>query len=161
MERRISLLVAVLVCGGLFTGRGSAASRRRLYSGQPPQECLPDPESANIGDRASCTFTRSVDVDASRIPARIPFVSCKCPGLLCKVGGDYRCQEVKETFHVAHFNLRRGSIINETLEVVTSCVCAVGRSTRASSSGVFLRTVDTRDNETAWQRNSGGLLVVR
>lgn len=160
MERRLTALAAVLVFCGLFIDSGSAASWRRLISGRPSQECIPDPGSASIGDRASCTFTRSVDVDESRLPTRIPFVNCKCPGLLCRDGGDYRCHEIKETFHVMHFNLRSGSIRNETLEVVTSCVCAVARSTRASSSGVYLRTVDTRGNETEFRRNSGGLMVI-
>lgn len=161
MERRFKALAAVLLFCGLFIDSCPAASWRRLYPGRTSQECIPDPESASIGDRATCTFTRSVDVDGNRLPTRIPFVSCKCPGLLCKVGGDYRCHEVKETFHVMHFNRRIGSIRNETLEVVTSCVCAAARSTRASSSGVYLRTVDTRGNDTVFHRNGGELITAR
>lgn len=160
MERGLSALAAVLVLGSLFIGSVSAASWRRAHAGRLSQECIPNPGSASIGDRASCTFTRSVDVDENRIPARIPFVSCKCPGQLCKDGGDYRCHEVKETFHVMLFNRRIGSIRNETLEMVMSCVCAVSRSTRASSSGVVIRTIDTRANSTQWNRNSGGIIMV-
>lgn len=160
MERGLSALAAVLVLGSLFIGSVSAASWRGAHPGRLSQECIPNPGSASIGDRASCTFTRSVDVDENRIPARIPFVSCKCPGQLCKDGGDYRCHEVKETFHVMLFNRRIGSIRNETLEMVMSCVCAVSRSTRASSSGVVIRTIDTRGNSTQWNRNSGGIIMV-
>lgn len=140
MEPGLSALAAVLVFGGLFIDIGSAEPWRSLYEWQLNQVCAPDPESASIGDRASCTFTRSVDVDENRIPARIPFVSCKCPGRFCQDGGDFWCHEVRETFHVMLFNHREGPARNETLEVVTSCVCVMSRSARASSSGAVTRT---------------------
>lgn len=147
----LSALATVLVFGGLYIDSGSAESWSSLHLWRLNPECVPDAESSSIGDRASCTFTRSVDVDENRIPARIPFVSCKCPGLFCKEDVRFRCHEVKETFHVMLFNRREGSARNETLEVVTSCVCAAGRSTRASSSGVVERTENSVLNGTEWR----------
>lgn len=158
MERGLSPLAAVLVFGGFFIDIGSAESWRSQYDWQRNQVCAPDPESASIGDRATCTFTRSVDVDENRIPARIPVVSCKCLGRFCKDGGDFRCHEVRETFHVMFFNRREGHARNKTLEVVTSCVCAVGRSAQASSSGAVKRT---ELNATDWRSNRYELILGR
>ncbi|KAH7984924.1 hypothetical protein HPB52_024433 [Rhipicephalus sanguineus] len=88
--------------------------------------CAPQPRGASIGERATCTFTTTVDVDATRVPAELPVVKCNCPGNLCRSDGDYRCQEVRSTFRVAY---RGGTeLVNGTVELTTSCVCAVSRT---------------------------------
>ncbi|KAH7974262.1 hypothetical protein HPB49_013358 [Dermacentor silvarum] len=98
--------------------------------------CSPVPQSADIGDRATCPFTVTVDADPERIPAELPVMKCNCPDSLCSVAGDYRCQEVRSTFRVA---FRAGGsssqLTNKTLELPTSCVCVVARSASGQTGG--------------------------
>ncbi|KAH7976737.1 hypothetical protein HPB52_018737 [Rhipicephalus sanguineus] len=55
--------------------------------------CSPVPQSSDIGDRATCPFTVTVDTNRERIPAELPMMKCNCPDSLCSTAGDYRCQE--------------------------------------------------------------------
>lgn len=95
--------------------------------------CEADPTARNIGDRATCTYTRSVDRDDSRIPPEIPMVKCRCRDSLCRDLGDFRCKEVREKILVAY---RKGAgsleYQNKTFEVTTACVCAANRSVKTS-----------------------------
>ncbi|KAH7974771.1 hypothetical protein HPB49_019245 [Dermacentor silvarum] len=123
------------------------------------EACIPDGESSNIGDRASCTFTRIVDVDSNRFPSRIPTVSCKCPGLLCSPLGDFRCHEIKEQLAVV-FRARNGAFRNDTIEVTVSCVCALSRSRQAD--GIGIRVVNHAENrDQAATPFGSGTLVAR
>lgn len=100
--------------------------------------CAPQPESFGIGGRATCTFRKVVDIDSHRIPPAIPSVRCKCPGSLCSSLGDYRCVEVKDSLQVSYRSpTSPASLVNKTLEVTTSCVCAASRSVHADADGVF------------------------
>lgn len=103
--------------------------------------CTPRPEASTVGERATCTFTMDVDVDPARIPPRLPVVKCNCPGSLCNIIGDYRCTEVRNTIHVSYRDGSGGSKLrNGTIELATSCVCAIGRSASANAGGT--RTQD-------------------
>ncbi|KAH9363747.1 hypothetical protein HPB48_006767 [Haemaphysalis longicornis] len=98
--------------------------------------CTPRPDAYNIEDRATCPFTMAVDVDSTRIPSELPVVKCNCPDNLCSSVGDYRCKEVRNTIHVAYRDGTGGSKLrNGTIELTTSCVCAVGRSAPAEPIG--------------------------
>ncbi|KAH7974773.1 hypothetical protein HPB49_019247 [Dermacentor silvarum] len=95
--------------------------------------CTPSPTSANIGDRATCPFTMTTDVDPARIPSELPVTKCNCPDSRCSDVGDYRCQEVRSTFRVA-YRVGGGTsseLTNKTVELTTSCVCIVNRSAGA------------------------------
>lgn len=103
--------------------------------------CSPRPEGSSIGERATCPFTVAVDVDPTRIPSELPVVKCNCLDYLCSPIGDYRCMEVRNTIHVAFRDGDGASKLrNGTLELATSCVCAVGRSVKANTGG--FRTQD-------------------
>lgn len=96
--------------------------------------CTPMPQSSNIGDRATCPFTMSVDADPHRIPSELPVTKCNCLDSRCSDAGDYRCQEVKSTFQVA-YRADGGGLVNKTLELTTSCVCIVYKSALAVFGG--------------------------
>uniref|UniRef100_A0A147BTN6 Uncharacterized protein n=1 Tax=Ixodes ricinus TaxID=34613 RepID=A0A147BTN6_IXORI len=95
------------------------------------ENCDPDARSLNIGDRATCTFTRHVDVDSTRIPPEIATVKCNCRDSLCSKLGDFRCQEVTETIKVAFVNETSSVVRRESKEVTVACVCAINRSAGA------------------------------
>lgn len=104
---------------------------------EPTGICAPQPESFGIGGRATCTFKKVVDIDSQRIPPAIPSVQCKCPGSLCSSLGDYRCVEVRDSLQVSYRSPRSpASLVNKTLDVTTSCVCAATRSAGAKDDGV-------------------------
>ncbi|KAK8765947.1 hypothetical protein V5799_007262 [Amblyomma americanum] len=100
--------------------------------------CSPVPQSSEIGDRATCPFTMTVDVDPNRIPAELPVVKCNCAGSICSDRGDFRCQEVRSTFKVAYRKVG-GSPASEltdgTVDLTTSCVCVVSKSRIALTGG--------------------------
>nr|XP_037273636.1 uncharacterized protein LOC119165626 isoform X2 [Rhipicephalus microplus] len=105
------------------------------------ERCAPRPESYSIDNRASCTFTRIIDIDSRRIPPEIASVKCKCPGSICSDGGDFRCHEVKQTVKVSYprngaCGSRSATLVNKTLEVTTACVCASSRSLSAAEDGL-------------------------
>nr|XP_050032413.1 uncharacterized protein LOC126528603 [Dermacentor andersoni] len=89
--------------------------------------CLPTPQSIDLGDRCTCPFTTSIDVDPARIPPALPMVKCKCPGILCTMLGDFRCTEVSNTFSVVHPAVD-GSFAPKNVVLSTSCVCATSRT---------------------------------
>ncbi|KAG0437029.1 hypothetical protein HPB47_017640 [Ixodes persulcatus] len=95
------------------------------------ENCDPDAKSQNIGDRATCTFTRHVDVDSTRIPPEIATVKCNCRDSLCSKLGDFRCQEVTETITVAFVNESSSVVRRQSKEVTVACVCAINRSAGA------------------------------
>uniref|UniRef100_A0A147BH77 Interleukin-17 n=1 Tax=Ixodes ricinus TaxID=34613 RepID=A0A147BH77_IXORI len=97
----------------------------------PTGDCQAQPQSQFIGDRSSCTFTRLVDRDSSRIPSEIPTVSCRCPDSLCSLLGDFRCREVTETFPVKYKRGRQPRYRSGTVNVTIACVCAMNRSIRS------------------------------
>nr|XP_050031525.1 interleukin cytokine-related protein 17.1-like [Dermacentor andersoni] len=110
-------------------------------------KCAPQPNSYGIGNRATCTFTRVLDIDSHRIPPEIPSVKCKCPGNLCSPTGDFRCQEVREKIKVSYPRWNGGSLWslqNKTVDVTTACVCAMNRAVRADDDGD--RTLDVMYN---------------
>ncbi|KAH8031129.1 hypothetical protein MRX96_046960 [Rhipicephalus microplus] len=102
--------------------------------------CSPQPGGVSIGERATCTFTTTVDVDDTRVPAELPVVKCNCLGNLCRSDGDYRCREVRSTFHVAY----RGNaeLVNGTVKLATSCVCAASRTALAGAGGIRTSNVN-------------------
>ncbi|KAG0419104.1 hypothetical protein HPB47_004365 [Ixodes persulcatus] len=93
--------------------------------------CEPSAKSYYIGDRATCTFTRSVDFDVDRIPPTIITFKCNCRDSLCTTTGDFRCQEVKETMTVAYVNATSSVVRKESMEVTLACVCATSRSAQS------------------------------
>ncbi|XP_075525158.1 uncharacterized protein LOC142557309 [Dermacentor variabilis] len=94
--------------------------------------CTPNPKSPDLGDRATCPFTMTVDVDPTRIPAVMPVTKCNCPDSRCNYMGDYRCQEVRSTFRLAYrVDGNSSELTRKTVELTTSCVCIVGRSAGA------------------------------
>ncbi|XP_002399762.2 uncharacterized protein LOC8023263 [Ixodes scapularis] len=95
------------------------------------ENCEPDAKSQDIGDRATCTFTRHVDVDSTRIPPEIASVKCNCRDSLCSKLGDFRCQEVTETIKVAFVNETSSVVRRQSKEVTVACVCAINRSAGA------------------------------
>ncbi|XP_075525159.1 uncharacterized protein LOC142557310 [Dermacentor variabilis] len=153
-------VVAALVffVGCLLLIGSSARSTARTRSRASIEACIPDGESSSIGDRASCTFTRVVDVDSNRFPSRIPTVSCKCPGTLCSPLGDFRCQEVKEQLQVV-FHAGNGAFRNDTIEVTVSCVCALSRSSPAGGIGVRVVNEGKKRDEAATRFGSGVLIA--
>ncbi|CAN7939755.1 unnamed protein product [Ixodes hexagonus] len=97
--------------------------------------CDPNTQSANIGDRATCTFTRHVDADPTRVPPEIATVKCNCRDSLCSKLGDFRCQEVTETMTVAYVNVTSSVLRRESKAVTVACVCATNRSLGAIGGG--------------------------
>lgn len=117
----------------------AANSRAALYNGDSGI-CAPQPQSFVVGSRATCTFTKVVDIDSHRIPPAIPSVRCKCPGSRCSSRGDFRCVEVKDSLQVSYRSSKSPTeLVNKTIDVTTSCVCAMSQSMTAKSTGV-LRT---------------------
>ncbi|KAL1471342.1 hypothetical protein MTO96_023721 [Rhipicephalus appendiculatus] len=103
--------------------------------------CVPRPESYSVENRATCTFTRVVDIDSRRIPSEIASVKCKCPGSICSDRGDFRCLEVKQTVKVSYprngaCGSRSAVLVNKTVEVTTACVCALSRTLSAAEDGL-------------------------
>ncbi|KAL1467195.1 hypothetical protein MTO96_026236 [Rhipicephalus appendiculatus] len=98
--------------------------------------CSPVPQSSEIGDRATCPFTLTVDINHERIPAELPMMKCNCPDSLCSTVGDYRCQELRSTFRVAfRYGASSSQLTNKTVELPTSCVCVVARSASGQTGG--------------------------
>lgn len=92
--------------------------------------CDPDATSEAIGDRSTCTFATAVDLDWGRIPRVLTAVSCRCLDRRCgsQDGGDFRCQQVTQATSVAYRVRGSSTLRNETVHVVTACVCATSRS---------------------------------
>ncbi|XP_037582690.2 interleukin cytokine-related protein 17.1 [Dermacentor silvarum] len=155
---RMEAATFVFFIGCLVLNGASATNSTNTRSRASIQACIPDGKSSSIGDRASCTFTRIVDVDPSRFPSRIPTVVCKCPGLLCSTLGDFRCYEVKEQLEVI-FRTRNGAFRTDTIEVTVSCVCALSRSGQAD--GIGVRVVNHAENrdQSAIPFGSGSIAV--
>lgn len=108
--------------------------------------CAPQPQSFGVGGRSTCTFTKVVDIDQQRIPPAIPTVRCKCPGSLCSSRGDFRCVEVKDPIQVSYRSSKSPTaLFNKTIDVVTSCVCAMSRSGAAKPSVLFRILDNTLD----------------
>nr|XP_050031188.1 uncharacterized protein LOC126527411 [Dermacentor andersoni] len=134
MPSTVILITCVLLHASVLGARLPPSVGQNTVSAG--DDCSPKPQGRNIGERATCTSTSSVDVDATRIPAELPSVKCNCPGSLCSSKGDYRCQEVRSTFRVAYRDGDSGlELANGTVELTTSCVCAVGRTAPAGSGG--------------------------
>lgn len=114
-----------------------AAAMPSCSAGEEPliaPSCEPKPQGPSVGDRASCPFRTDMDIDPARIPAELPTVKCNCVDALCSTTGDYRCQEVRSTFHVAYVGPDGyASLRNGTVELPTSCVCVASRTVSASS----------------------------
>ncbi|KAH7974885.1 hypothetical protein HPB49_020820 [Dermacentor silvarum] len=129
------IITCVLLHAPALGARSSPPVRQNAISADGG--CSPKPQGISIGERATCTFTSSVDVDATRIPAELPVVKCHCPSNLCSSKGDYRCQEVRSTYRVAYRGGTTGlELTDGTVELTTSCVCAVSRTAVAGSGGV-------------------------
>ncbi|KAH9384850.1 hypothetical protein HPB48_026874 [Haemaphysalis longicornis] len=120
-----------------------------LASGAPSQlpprdeKCRLQPNSKHIGDRATCPFTTTFDVDPKRCPEKIIRVSCNCSGSLCSDSGDFRCTEAQTLIPVLYSDTskeedilsakRREGAINtrmgiDMLLVSYACVCSTSRS---------------------------------
>lgn len=113
----------------------------------PTGICAPQPDSFGIGGRVTCTFKKVVDIDSQRIPPAIPSVRCKCPGSLCSSLGDYRCVEVTDSLQVSYRSpTSPTSLVNKTIDLTTSCVCAATRSARAKDEGVFRTENDPNED---------------
>ncbi|KAH7984925.1 uncharacterized protein LOC125756734 [Rhipicephalus sanguineus] len=126
----IILLVSCVLSAGFAANRDTVGPFSKASSGK----CAPKPNSYGIGNRATCTFTRVLDIDSHRMPPEIPSVKCKCPGNLCSPTGDFRCQEVKEKIRVSYPRWRDGSwwsVQNKTLDVTTACICAMSQAVEA------------------------------
>lgn len=126
---------------GCFLSAGlSAFGKLKVYAAGV---CTPVPQASEIGDRATCPFTMAIDADLHRIPAELPVVKCNCAGSVCSDRGDFRCQEVRSTFKVA-YRTGAGStdsgLTDGTVDLTTSCVCVVSKSSVAVTGGV--RTQD-------------------
>ncbi|XP_075524829.1 uncharacterized protein LOC142557104 [Dermacentor variabilis] len=122
-----AIVLLLALCGGT-----DARFNVFLFPRLRPQMCLPDPLSPRLGDRASCPFRRSVNVQAGRIPADVPTVRCNCPGSRCSQLGDFRCQEIREILQVAYFEGAGPAVFrNETFTV--ACACVTSRTGRGAS----------------------------
>ncbi|KAH7975492.1 hypothetical protein HPB52_002123 [Rhipicephalus sanguineus] len=109
--------------------------------------CAPQPQSFGVGGRSTCTFSKIVDIDQHRIPPAIPTVKCKCPGNLCSSRGDFRCVEVRDPIQVSYRSSKSPTaLFNKTIDVTTSCVCAMSRSGSSKSSGLFRTEGNTLHN---------------
>ncbi|CAN7945075.1 unnamed protein product [Ixodes hexagonus] len=97
--------------------------------------CKPVLKSTEIGDRATCTFRRVVDMDPTRIPPEIATVRCNCSDTLCTELGDFRCREVREKMVVSYVVKGSSALRSRTLEVTTACICAANRSVQAPGGG--------------------------
>lgn len=100
--------------------------------------CTPVAQAPEIGDRATCPFTATIDVDSDRIPTELPVVKCNCAGSICSDKGDFRCQEVRSTFKVAYNiggNSSSSELTYKTLDLPTSCVCVVSKFSIALTGG--------------------------
>uniref|UniRef100_A0A023GD04 Putative secreted protein n=1 Tax=Amblyomma triste TaxID=251400 RepID=A0A023GD04_AMBTT len=118
----------------LFAGLSTLVKLQASAAGH----CSPEPQAAEISDRATCPFTVAVDVDPGRIPAELPVVKCNCLGSICSEKGDFRCQEVRSTFKVAYHVGGKSSapeLNNKTVDLTTSCVCVVSKSLIALTGG--------------------------
>ncbi|XP_075526436.1 uncharacterized protein LOC142558160 [Dermacentor variabilis] len=134
MPSTVILVTCVLLHASVLGERVSLSAGQNTVSAG--DECSPKPQGRNIGERATCTFTSSVDVDPTRIPAELPLVKCNCPGSLCSSKGDYRCQEVRSTFRVAYRGGASGlELANGTVQLTTSCVRVVSHSAPAGYVG--------------------------
>ncbi|CAN7974670.1 unnamed protein product [Ixodes persulcatus] len=123
---------AFLSCVLAWRAVSSAADIKSLSA---VDSCAPALESTEIGDRATCTFQRMVDKDATRMPPEIPTVKCNCCDTVCSETGDFRCQEVKEKMVVSYLVKGSSAVRNQTVEVTTACVCAANRSVQAPGGG--------------------------
>lgn len=120
------LLHSAVVIGCILAGRVAVDA-----SAKPADPCDPNPEAVDVGNRSTCTFTRTVHRDPTRIPPEWAVFECKCPGTLCAGLGDYRCQEVKERVHVAYVVAGSSELRWVTLKLTVACVCAASRSSKA------------------------------
>lgn len=108
-------------------------------------ECSENTYGPYVGTRVTCPFIEEVDIDPTRIPDVLPKAKCNCPGSLCRMKGDFRCLEVKSTFHVAYRRQvgNRWRLINGTCKLPTSCVCATSLAVRAFQTASY-RTASIR-----------------
>lgn len=131
--------VACLVCLVAYSGAYLKFAPRL---GTSDNECEANPSAYTVGDRATCTYTRTVDVDPQRIPSEVPSVKCKCLDSVCSSRGEYRCQEVKELLPVAYYKAGSSQLANKTMEVTTACVCVASRSAPANGGKYRTENVD-------------------
>ncbi|KAL1433741.1 hypothetical protein MTO96_012273 [Rhipicephalus appendiculatus] len=138
MSSAVAIITCVLLHAAALEARLAPSVFEKVLFAD--DKCSPQPGGVSIGERATCTFTTDVDVDATRVPAELPVVKCNCPGNLCRSDGDYRCREVRSTFRVAY---RGGAeLVNGTVDLTTSCVCAVSRTALAGAGGVRISNVN-------------------
>ncbi|KAL1425033.1 hypothetical protein MTO96_019541 [Rhipicephalus appendiculatus] len=140
--------IVLLVCSVLPAGFAADEDVDSALYNDPGDECAPGHNSVDIGNRATCTFTRIVNIDPLRMPPEIPSVRCKCPGNRCRPEGHFRCLEVREKIMVFYPNWKDGSrwsVRNTTVDVTTACVCAMTRSAEAH---------DDTDRPLIWIENS-------
>lgn len=125
---------ALVITSFLFAGLSTLA----VFEVSGVGVCKPMPRATEIGDRATCPFTATVDVDPNRIPTQLPVVKCNCRNSICSEKGDFRCHEVRTLFRVAHRVGGKSStweLTEKTLALPTSCVCVVGTSSAAHPGG--------------------------
>ncbi|KAL1433743.1 hypothetical protein MTO96_012275 [Rhipicephalus appendiculatus] len=79
--------IVLLVSGVLSAGFAAHKDAASEFSKASSDKCAPKHNSYGIGNRATCTFTRVLDIDSQRMPPEIPSVKCKCPGNLCSPTG--------------------------------------------------------------------------
>lgn len=148
LQHQLSMhfLEVVLVCAFLRVPARNAVFAEKTTTPKTyfsRSNCSPRAEATSVGERATCPFTMAADVDPTRIPSELPVVKCNCLDNLCSSMGDYRCTEVRNTIHVAYREGSDGSKLrNGTVELATSCVCAVGRSASANTGGVRTQDVN-------------------
>ncbi|KAL1476130.1 hypothetical protein MTO96_036745 [Rhipicephalus appendiculatus] len=130
--------MVLLVSSVSSTGFAADEDAESAFDNDPSNECAPRHNSADIGNRATCTFTRVVNIDSLRMPPEIPSVRCKCPSKLCSLTGDFRCLELREKITVSYprwIDRSRWSVKNTTVDVTTACICATSRSALAPDGG--------------------------
>lgn len=120
------------VCLSCVLAWSAVSSAADVESVKAVNNCRPAPQSVQIGDRATCPFSRIIHEDFSRIPPKIPMVRCNCPDSLCTKRGDFRCQEIKEQMIVAYFSKGSSTVRKQKVEFTISCVCAATRSAPAT-----------------------------
>lgn len=139
------LLLCVITAGGfiLATAAPSKLPRR-------DESCRLQPHSEHIGDRATCPFTTTFDVDPKRCPQKVIRVSCNCSGSPCSDSGDFRCTEAKIIIPVLFSDTSEKDLVSGTrhegdflsgmridmLLVSYACVCSTSRSVMTLADGV-------------------------
>lgn len=139
------LLLCVMTAGGFILA--TAAPSKWPWR---DEKCRLLPHSKLIGDRATCPFTTTFDVDPKRCPQKIIRVSCNCSDSPCSDSGDFRCTEAQILIPVLFSDTSEGELVSGTrndgvfnpgmrvdmLLVSYACVCSTRRSVMALPDGV-------------------------